>query len=222
MGDQLRDGDHPQAVAPRVGDQVTDPGHGAVLVEDLADDPGGERSGHTREVDRRLGVAGALEHPAGARAQREHVSGLDEILGAAARIDGGLHGACAVVCGDAGGDAVARLDGDGEGGPVQRLVAARHRPQAELVAALGAERQADQPACLAGHEVDRLGRGELRGHHQVALVLPVLAIADDHHAPVADVRESVLDGVERRGHRARPCGVAVMQTRMVAAGAAVK
>jgi hypothetical protein len=62
-----------------------------------------------------------------------------------------------------GGDALARLDRDGERGLERRLVVLGHLAQAELVAALLGERQADQPARVGGHEVDRLGRRELRG-----------------------------------------------------------
>ena len=74
-----------------------------------------------------------------------------------------------------------------------RLVLRGHQLQAELLAALGAERQADPAARLLGHEVDRLGRHELRGHHEVALVLAVLVVADDDHPPRADLLDRLLD-----------------------------
>ena len=64
---------------------------------------------------------------------------------------------------------------------VGRLVAPHHRLQAELVAALLGEGEADQPAAVGGHEVDGLGGGELRRHHQVALVLAVLVVEDHDH-----------------------------------------
>ena len=57
----------------------------------------------------------------------------------------------------------------------------------------GGQRQADQPAAVGGHEVDRLGGRELRGHHQVALVLAILAVADDDHAATADLLDRLLD-----------------------------
>ncbi len=41
----------------------------------------------------------------------------------------------------------------------------------------GVSDEADQPAPLLGHEVDRLGRRELGGERQVALVLAVLVVA---------------------------------------------
>ena len=45
---------------------------------------------------------------------------------------------------------------------VRRLVLGRHQLEAELVAALGRQREADPAAGLARHEVDRVGRDELR------------------------------------------------------------
>ena len=63
-----------------------------------------------------------------------------------------------------------------------------------------------RPARLLGHEVDRLGRRELRREHQVALVLAVLAVADDDHPPAADVLERLLD----RREEARPVRSSVL------------
>src|SRR6185312_453604 len=68
----------------------------------------------------------------------------------------------------------------------------------ELVAALRRQREADQPAPLLRHEVDRLGRRELRGEREVALVLAVLVVADDDHLALADVLDRLLDGGEAR------------------------
>ena len=80
------------------------------------------------------------------------------------------------------------------------LAAIRSRP--EFVAALGSQREADQPAPLLGHEVDRLGRRELRRHREVALVLAVLVVADDDHLAGADLFQGLFDGRERPTHRA--------------------
>ena len=75
----------------------------------------------------------------------------------------------------------------------RRLVLGRHQVEAELVAALRRQRQADQAAAVLGHEVDRLGRRELGGERQVALVLAVLGVDDDDHLAGADVGDRVLD-----------------------------
>ncbi len=144
--------------------------------------PAGREAGEAGEVDAGLGVAGALEHAAVLGPQREHVAGDDDVARAGVGVDRDLDRVGAVVGGDAGADPAGGLDRDREGGLQRRLVLRRHQLQAELLAALRGQRQADQAARLLGHEVDRLRRGELRRHHQVALVLAVLAVADDDHA----------------------------------------
>jgi len=64
----------------------------------------------------------------------------------------------------------------------------------ELFHPLTCHRQTDQPAGVFGHEVDRVGRGELGGDDQVALILPVLVIHQDEHAPVARFLDQVGRG----------------------------
>src|SRR5262249_52544016 len=71
-----------------------------------------------------------------------------------------------------------------------------------LVAALRRERQTDQTAPFLGHEVDRLRGDELGGHRQVALVLAVRIVDDDHHLALADVLDRVGDRGKRRLNRA--------------------
>ena len=61
-------------------------------------------------------------------------------------------------------------------------VARRHRRQLQALAALARQRQADQAAAEARHEVDRLGRDVVGGEHQVALVLAVFLVDQDDHA----------------------------------------
>ena len=123
----------------------------------------------------------------------------DEVTGAALRVDRDLDRARAVGGRDAGRHALACLDRDGEGGAERRLVALGHRAQAQLVRALLGQRQADQPARVGGHEVDRLGCRELSGDDEITLVLPV-GIVDDHdELALTNVVERLLDGRERRG-----------------------
>ena len=94
-------------------------------------------------------------------------------------------GARAVGGADPGRNPLARLDRDGEGGLVAAAVGAGHRLQAELVGALLGQRQADQPAAVAGHEVDRVGRRHLRRNDEVALILAVVVVDEDEHPAVA-------------------------------------
>ena len=95
----------------------------AVLAHDLADHAARVEAGEPRDVDRGLGMAGADQHAAGPGDQREDVAGRDDRFGAVGCIDGDGDGAGAVGGADAGGNALRRLDRDGEGGLVRlRLV----------------------------------------------------------------------------------------------------
>ncbi len=124
--DQVGDGDEPEAVLRAELDQIGDARHRAVVLHDLADHAGGVQPGQTCEINGRLGLARALEDATAARAQREHVPRLDEIVPPPRGIDRDLDRARAVVRRDAGADPFARLDRDGEGRPVRRLVALGH------------------------------------------------------------------------------------------------
>ena len=197
--DQVGDGDELQPVLLAVRDQVAHARHRPVVVHHLADDAGRVQAREPGEVDRGLGLAAAPQHAARACPQREDVAGLDEVAGALARVDRDLDRARAVLRGDAGRDPLARLDRDREGGAEGRLVALGHRLQPQLVAALLGQAEADQPAAVRGHEVDRLGRRELGRDRQVALVLAVGGVDDDHEPAVADVLDRLLDGGEGGG-----------------------
>src|SRR5690606_40778631 len=80
---------------------------------------------------------------------------------------------------------------------VATAVGRHHQGQAELAAALLRERQADQAAPVAGHEVDGLGRDEVRREDQVALVLAVFLVHEDDHPAGAEL----LDEFGYRGDR---------------------
>ena len=95
-----------------------------------------------------------------------------------------------------GRDAFAGLDRDRERGAEGRLVLVRHLAQPELLAPLGREAEADQPAPVRRHEVDGLGRDELRRDREVALVLAVLVVDDDDEPSRADLLDRLLDGRE--------------------------
>ena len=72
--DQVGDRDDLQAVALAELDEVGHAGHRPVVVHDLADDAGRGEAREPREVDGRLRLPRALEHAAGAGAEREHVT----------------------------------------------------------------------------------------------------------------------------------------------------
>ena len=177
--DQVGDGDHLQAVPLAVPDEIGDPGHRPVVVHDLADHAGRNQAGEPGEVDRRLGLAGAVEDAPRPGAKREDVTWLHEVVRAGRRVDGDLDRARAVVRRDSGRDALTRFDGDRERGAQRRLVPLRHLAQVELLAALRGQAQADQPPGVGRHEVDRLRRDELRRDRQIAFVLAIRVVDDD-------------------------------------------
>ncbi len=84
--------------------------------------------------------------------------------------------------------------------PCDERFADDHQRQVELPAPLLGQREADEAAGVAGHEVDRLGRDEVGGKHEVALVLAVLLVDEDDHAAGLEVGDDVGDRGER--HRA--------------------
>ena len=137
------------------------------------------------DVDRGLGMAGADQHPARARDQREDVAGRDQSIGPVRRIDRHRDGPRPVGGADPGRNPVLRLDRDGERGLVAALVGAGHRFEPELVGAVLGHGQADQPAPVAGHEVDRVRGRHLRGDDEIALILAVVVVDEDEHPPVA-------------------------------------
>ncbi len=68
-----------------------------------------------------------------------------------------------------------------------------HHRQLEAFDLLLVEGHADEAPPVRGHEVDGLGRHELGGHGQVALVLAVLVVDEDDHLARADVRDGAGD-----------------------------
>ena len=126
-------------------------------------------------------MAGALEHAAGLGLQRIDVAALDDVVGA-------LGGSTAVriVCARSAAlmpvvtpsrASIVTVNGVWCG--VSFLEVISSRP--EVVAAIRRQRQADPAAGVGRHEVDRVRRDVLGGHHEVALVLAVLVVDDDDH-----------------------------------------
>ena len=136
------------------------------------------------------------------RAQREDVAGLDEVVRCRRRVDRDVNGVRAVGGRDAGRHALAGLDRIRECSAEVRLVPLRHLREAELLAALSAQAEADQAACVRRHEVDGVRGPELRGDDDVPLVLALGIVDDDDHLPVPDVLDRLLDPRERCDGRA--------------------
>ena len=150
------------------------------------------------QVAARLGVTRAHEHAAVLGDQRKDVAGLHDVVGRCVGPRGDLHGARAVGRGDAGGDALGGLDRDREIGAVDRAVVGGHRRQPQALGVRRGDRHADQPAPVLREEVDLLGRDEVGGEHEVALVLAVFLVDEDHHPARLEVGDDL--GRRAQGH----------------------
>jgi hypothetical protein len=173
------------------------PRHRAVLFQDFADHAGGLQPCQPRQVHAALGLAGAHQHPAFARAQRIDVAGADEFGAGRVLAHGLQNGGRAIACRDARTAGAPRGDRHGECGAERSLVITDHHAEAELVDSLGRHRQANQAAPVFGHEVDGFRRCQLGGHAEVALVFALLVIHQDDHAAAANLFERFLDRDER-------------------------
>ena len=153
--------------------------------------------------------------PPGLRAEREaRGRRLDEVVRRRVGRDRDLDRVAAVGGGDRRSSTPSRASIETvKAVPSGDLVLVGHRPQPELVGARLGQAEADQPAAVGRHEVDRLGRRELRGDHEVALVLAVGVVDDDDEAALADVLDRVLDGGERCRHCHAPKASAVLAAR---------
>ncbi len=89
--------------------------------------PTGGRPARRQRSTARLGMAGAHQHAALLRDQREDVAGPHEVVGAAVAVGERAHRVGALLGRDAGGQAVAHVHRDGEGGAERRVVRRHHR-----------------------------------------------------------------------------------------------
>src|SRR6185295_1593048 len=56
-----------------------------------------------------------------------------------------------------------------------------------------------EAAAVHGHEVDALGRDRVGGHGEIALVLAILVVDEDHHLAGADLIERAVDAHQHGG-----------------------
>ena len=73
------------------------------------------------------------------------------------------------------------------------FVALGHRREGECGRAIFGDRKTDQAACLGRHEGDLLGRRELGGNDDIALILAVRRIDQNVGQAVAGVLDDGLD-----------------------------
>ena len=189
--DERLDRDHVEAVLLGEFLEARRAHHVAVIVHDLAAEARRIKAREAREVRRRLRVAGAAQHAALDRAQREDVARAAEGRRLCLRVEQLLDRVAALE----GRDArlrVVGVDGDGEGRLVVVRVVGDHLADVERVEALAVDWRADEALGVRRHEVDVLRRDRLGGDDQVALILAVLIVDDDDHLSVLDVFDGLF------------------------------
>jgi hypothetical protein len=193
VGDQVGDADQRQVVLGGEGLEVGHAHHGAVVVDHLAEHAGRPQPGEHRQVDGGLGVPGAAQHAAGLGPQRHHVARAGQVGRAGGRVGEQPDGVRPVGRRDPGADALAGVHGHRVRRAPAVLVDVELRREVEPVGLLLGQRRADVAGGPAAHERHQFGRGVLRGEDQVALVLAVLVVHDDHRLPRGDVLDRPLD-----------------------------
>ena len=206
VGDQIGDRDALQRVLLGKARDLRAAHHRAVVIDQFADRRHRLDPGEPAEIDRRLGMARAHQHPAILGDQREDVPRPDKIGAAGIAVRQVADRRGAVLGGNAGGGAVAIVDRNGKGGAVDRVIVGDHRRQVQAARDLAGQRRADDAAGVAHDERHFLGRGMDRGDDQVALVLTVVVIGDDDDLAGGERLDRFADTGLRhvdplRGHR---------------------
>ena len=122
IGDEVGDRDDLEAMLAGEGDDLRPALDRAVVIDELADDAGRMQAGEPGEIDRRLGMARAHQDAARFGDERKHMAGAHEVGGMHIAVGQGVHGGAALLGRDAGGEALAVVDRDGEGRAERRIV----------------------------------------------------------------------------------------------------
>ena len=127
--------------------------------------------------------------------------GPPEVVGDRLRVGQHLYGLRPVVRGDprCDSEAAVGVHGNGERGTLRVGAALGHERKLQGVRALRGHRDADESAPELGHEVHEFG-GDLLGRaDQVALVLPVFVVGNDHEPARGNVADRGGNGIKRHG-----------------------
>lgn len=122
MRDQIRNGAKLQPMMLREGHQIRHARHGAVIIHDLADHTGGIEPRKPGEIHCRFRMPRAHQRATFARHQRKHMAGGDDMFPPQFRIDRNSDGPRTIRCRNARGHAIARFNGNSEGGLVPRAI----------------------------------------------------------------------------------------------------
>ena len=174
--------------------QVRHPGHGAVVLHDLADHRGAFETGQAGQVRGALGLPGAHQHPAFAGSDGENVPRAHQVIRLGIVRHRGEDGGGAVGSGNPGGNPAPSLDRHRERSLKPRLVVADHLGQLQALNVLRRQCQTDEAPPKAGHEIDEFGRHLLCRHGEVAFVFPVFVVHQDDYLALADILYSFFNG----------------------------
>jgi hypothetical protein len=89
----------------------------------------------------------------------------------------------AILRRDAGRHTFRRFDRDREVRAVDRAVLRHHRREIEALGMRRGDRHADETAAVGRQEVDLLGRHEIRGEDEIALVFAIFFVDQNGHLP---------------------------------------
>src|SRR5213075_994694 len=76
-----------------------------------------------------------------------------------------------------------------------------HAFDAKLLQTFGSRRHADQSPAMLGHEINPFRSDEFGSQDQIALVLPIGIVHNDHHFTGLDVGNHRFNGVELLPHK---------------------
>ena len=168
--------------------------HRAVILHDFADDAGGDfRSCDAGEVDAAFGLANADENAAGACRNGKDVAGARQITRFAAFGRGKFHRVGAICRANAGGDAFRGLDAHVECRMKTARVVSSHRRDIEFFEALLGHREANQPAAIARHKIDVIGRDMFGEHAKIAFIFAMFVIDEDDHPALFENLNGIFD-----------------------------
>ena len=196
VGDEVLDGAHLEPVFLFEADEIRQTGHGAVLFHDFANDSGGIEAGEAREIDGGLGVARAAQNTASLGLEGKYMAWLHEIGGLCLGVGEQANRGGAVFHADARGHALGGIHRDGEIGFKKFSVLGNHSLKAEAGSALLGDGCADKAAAELCHEIDGCGSDFGGGHEEIALVLAVGVISNNHHASSTDVGNDFGNRIE--------------------------
>jgi hypothetical protein len=196
VSDEVLDGTHFEPVFLFEADEIRQAGHGAIVLHDFANDSGGIESGEARKIDGGLGVTSTAKNPAGLGLERENMPGLDEIGGLCLGIREQADRGGTVFHADACGYAFGGIHRNGEIGFKKFAVLGNHSLEAEAGSALLGDGRADETSAELCHEIDGCRRDLGGGHDEIALVLAVGVVGDNHHASSTDVGNDFWNRIE--------------------------